>query len=185
MALKATVYRAELDVSDLDRQYYASHSLTLARHPSETEQRLMIRLLAFALFAAEDLTFGQGVSTDEEPDLWLRDATGRILHWIDLGTPDERLLRRACGRAEAVTLIGYGERSLAVWFERLRQDLERLDRLRILALSDADCDALSSLAQRNLKLTCTIQDGTVWLGDSERMIEITPRELQTRAGDRR
>ena len=95
MALKATIYKAAVQVADIDRGYYADHELTLARHPSETEPRLMLRLLAFALNAAEGLEFGRGISTDDEPDLWQRDATGRILHWIDLGLPDERRLRRA------------------------------------------------------------------------------------------
>ena len=114
MALKATIYKAAVQVADIDRGYYADHELTLARHPSETEPRLMLRLLAFALNAAEGLEFGRGISTDDEPDLWQRDATGRILHWIDLGLPDERRLRRAAGRADRVTLYAYGRRSLRI-----------------------------------------------------------------------
>jgi uncharacterized protein YaeQ len=184
VALKATVYRAELEVSDLDRGYYASHSLTLARHPSETEERLMIRLLAFALFADEDLAFGRGISTDDEPDLWLKDATGRIRHWIELGLPDERRLRRACGRADAVTLVAYAERAFALWREKNASELARLDRLRIVLVDDEAAAALERLADRNMKLTCTIQDGQVWLGNAERTVTIEPREIQT-PGNRR
>jgi uncharacterized protein YaeQ len=182
MALKATVYRAELEISDIDRGYYASHSLTLARHPSETEQRLMVRLLAFALFADEALTFGKGISTDDEPDLWLRDDTGRIRHWIELGLPDERRLRRAAGRADAVTLLAYGERAFGLWREKNAAELARLDRLRLLSLSDAEATALEQLADRNLRLTCTIQDGQVWLGDATRTVTVAPRVVQAPRG---
>jgi uncharacterized protein YaeQ len=98
MALKATVVKAELQVSDMDRHYYASHNLTLAQHPSETDERLMVRLLAFALNADERLEFGKGLSSDDEPDLWRRDYTGDIELWIDLGQPDESRIRKASGR---------------------------------------------------------------------------------------
>lgn len=184
MALKATVYRAELEVSDLDRHYYASHALTLARHPSETEERLMLRLLAFALFADEQLAFGRGISTDDEPDLWLKDATGRIRHWIELGQPDERRLRRACGRADSVTLIGYGERAFALWLEKNAAELARLPRLRILLVDDVDAAAVEGLADRNLRLTATIQDGQIWVGDATRTVTVTPRIIQQPAEGR-
>ena len=178
MALKATVYRAELDVSDLDRGYYASHTLTLARHPSETEERLMIRLLGFALFADEHLEFGRGLSTEDEPDLWLKDATGRIRHWIEVGLPDERRLRRAAGRADAVTLIAYPERAFALWRDKNADQLTRLERLQILLLTDASAAELESLVERNMKLTCTLQEGQVWIGDRERTVAIEPRVIQ-------
>ena len=100
MALKATIFKASLQVSDMDRKYYAEHALTLARHPSETDERMMLRVLAFALNAHEHLAFGKGLSDTDEPDLWQKDLTGRILHWIDVGQPDEKRLIRASGRAD-------------------------------------------------------------------------------------
>jgi uncharacterized protein YaeQ len=181
MALKSTVYRAELAVSDIDRGYYAEHMLTLARHPSETEGRLMVRILAFALFADPQLAFGRGISTDDEPDLWQKDDTGRILHWIDVGIPDERRLRRACGRADAVTLLAYGARAFALWWEKNARELTRLERLGILALDDAATAGLERLADRNMRLDCTIQDGQVWLGDGNRTVTLEPRTV-LRAG---
>jgi uncharacterized protein YaeQ len=182
MAQKATVYRAELAVADVDRGYYADHVLTLARHPSETEERLMVRLLGFALFAADELQFGRGISTDDEPDLWHKDPTGRILHWIEVGIPDERHLRRAAGRAEEVTLIAYGERAFRLWWEQNAPELARQARLRVIELDDAATAELERLASRNMRLTCTIQDGQVWLGDATRTVTIEPRTLQRPAG---
>src|SRR4051812_23966911 len=110
MAQSSTTYKAELAISDMDRHYYGTHALTIARHPSETEERLMVRLLAFALFADERLQFGKG-SAEDEPDLWRKDLTGDILEWIDLGQPDEQRIRKACGRARQVIVINYGGRA--------------------------------------------------------------------------
>ena len=175
MALRATVYKCTLDVSDLDRSYYGSHELTLARHPSETEERLMLRLLAFALYADEGLAFGRGLSTDDEPDVWLRDATGNVLHWIELGLPDERWLRRAAGRARQVTLIAYGERALGPWLERNGPTLHRLGTLDIKLIADSDIARLGACCSRNLQVSCTVQDGRIWFSAGAETLEL---ELQ-------
>ncbi len=119
MALKATIFKVELQVADMDRSYYGDHALTIARHPSETDERMMLRVLAFALHAGPDLAFGKGLSTDDEPDLWQRDLTGAIALWIDVGQPDEKLLRRACGRAREVVVYAYG-RGVDLWWDRAR-----------------------------------------------------------------
>jgi len=99
MASNATIYKTTIQIADMDRQYYQDHVLTLARHPSETDERMMVRLLAFALHAHEALSFGRKVSAEEEPALWLKDLTGAIDLWIEVGQPDEKIIRRACGRA--------------------------------------------------------------------------------------
>ena len=129
MALKATIHKVELAVSDMDRGYYATHALTLARHPSETSERLMVRLLAFALYADETLEFGRGLSADDEPTLWKKDLTGNIEHSIDVGLPDERLLRTAAGRARHVTLVNYGGRGARLWWTANHAALDRLENL--------------------------------------------------------
>ena len=115
MALKATIFKAALQIADMDRGYYAEHPLTIARHPSETDERMMLRVLAFALHAGPGLAFGRGLSTDDEPDLWQRDLTGAIRLWIDVGLPDEKLVRRACGRADEVVVYAYG-RGADLWW---------------------------------------------------------------------
>lgn len=177
MALKSTVYRAELQVSDIDRGYYADHSLTLARHPSETEERLMIRVLAFALYASDSLEFGRGVSTDDEPDLWQKDPTGAIEHWIELGLPDERRLRRAAGRAARVTLLAYGQRAFHVWWRKNQGDLARLDKLEVWSLPDGVVADLGRLASRNMRLQAVVQDGQVVLSDAAASVTIEPARM--------
>lgn len=167
MAAKATIYKAELQVTDLDRHYYASHALTLAQHPSETETRLLVRLLAFALHADERLEFGRGLSTDEDPDLWQRDYSGQVERWIEVGQPDESRIRKACGRARAVLVIGYSGRGFALWWEKNATALARCSNLTVLELPAGTAESLAALLSRGMKLQCLIQDGDVQLmGDA-------------------
>ena len=178
MALKATIFKVELQVADMDRGYYGDHALTIARHPSETDERMMVRVLAFALHAGPDLAFGRGLSTDDEPDLWQRDLTGAIALWIDVGLPDEKLLRRACGRAREVVVYAYG-RGVDMWWDRTRPALERTRNLRVASVPVATGIDLARLAQRTMELQCTIQEGHVWLGNREATVEVA---LTTLAG---
>ena len=178
MALKSTVYKVDLQIADMDRQYYQQHSLTLARHPSETEERLMVRLLAFALYATERLEFGQGLSTDDEPDLWLKDLTGAIELWIDVGLPDERQIRKACGRAQQVVLLTYGGRSADLWWEQNRSKLERQQNLSVINLPNTE--ALGELATRGMQVSCNVQDGQLWLSSEAGSVEISPHPLLLR-----
>jgi len=174
MAQRATVYRADLTVSDLDRGVYSQHALTLARHPSETEERLMVRLLAFALHADDALEFGRGLSTEDEADLWQRDATGAIELWIDVGLPAEKDLRKACGRAREVVVLAYGARRVEQWWSDNAAALSRLANLQVLTLAAAETEALQALAARSMTLTCTVQDGHVWLADERTTVEVAP-----------
>ena len=171
MALKATIFKAALQIADMDRGYYADHALTIARHPSETDERMMLRVLAFALHAGPGLEFGKGLSTDDEPDLWQRDLTGRILLWVDVGLPDEKLVRRGCGRADEVVIYAYG-RGAELWWERSRSALERARNLRVLSVPVATSQELARLAQRSMQLQCTIQEGHVWLSDQDGAVEV-------------
>ena len=175
MALKSTVFKATLNVTDLDRGYYAEHSFTLARHPSETDERMMVRVLAFALFANERLEFGKGLSTTEEPALWLRDYGGEIRLWIEVGLPDERVLRKAAGRADEVVLLAYGGRAAELWWAKEGAALARLDKLRVLMLDAEQSAALATLVERSMQLQCTIQDGQVWFTDGRQTVLVEPR----------
>ncbi|HSX62957.1 MAG TPA: YaeQ family protein [Tahibacter sp.] len=165
MALSATIHKIDLQVSDIDRHYYATHALTLARHPSETEERLMLRVLAFALNAHEALAFGKGLSDTDEPDLWRKDLTGAIEQWIELGQPDEQRLRQAAGRSPDVRVYGYG-RAAPIWWDKQAAALQRICQLQVYEVDAATCSALVAIAARKLDLQCLIQDGVVQiLGD--------------------
>lgn len=167
MALKATIFKAELQIADMDRQYYHDHALTIARHPSETDERMMVRLLAFACHADPALNFGKGLSDVDEPDLWKKDLTGAIELWIEVGQPDEKRLLKACGRAAQVVVFSYSSNS-SIWWSQINSRLERAKNLTVLNLASTISQALARLAQRNMQLQCTIQDGQLWLtGDSD------------------
>ena len=176
MALRATVYKCDLALSDIDRGVYGDFPLTLARHPSETEERLMVRLLAFVLFADAALEFGRGLSTEGEPDLWRRDPTGVIELWIDVGLPDERDLRKACGRARQVVVLAYGRRKSQQWWAANAEALARLPNLRVLALDDDVGEGLQALAARSMAITATVHDGHVWLATPTASAEIVPQQ---------
>lgn len=171
MALKSTVYKAELQLSDMDRNYYAAHALTLARHPSETDERMMMRLLAFALHADENLIFAKGLSDIDEPDLWLKDYTGAIKLWVEVGQPDERRLLKACGRAEHVVVYSYASNS-AIWWQGIGSRVERAKNLTVWNLPMATSQALEKMAQRTMQLQCTIQDSQLWLTDETQTVQV-------------
>jgi len=173
MAPNATIYRLELQVSDMDRHYYAEHSLTLAQHPSETPERLMVRLMAFALFADERLEFGRGLSTDEDPDLWQRDYTGDVLLWIDLGQPDESRIRKACGRAQQVVVVNYSGNGADIWWDKHRAALSRLKNLTVIDFTPETVARAVELLERSMRLTAMIQDGELQLMN-ERMSVLLP-----------
>ncbi|TSA12819.1 MAG: YaeQ family protein [Betaproteobacteria bacterium] len=172
MALKATIFKAELQIADMDRNYYHDHVLTIARHPSETDERMMVRLLAYALNASDALSFGKGLSADDEPDLWQKDLTGAIELWIDVGQPDERRVRRACGRARHVAIYSYGGYSAAIWWNQIGSALARTQNLIVASVPPAASQALARLAQRNMRLNCTIQDQQIWIGDANDRVQV-------------
>jgi len=174
MAPKATIHKAELQVSDMDRQYYATHALTLAQHPSETNERLMVRLLAFALHADERLEFGRGLSTDDEPDLWRKSLTGEIEQWIELGQPDEQRIRKACGRARQVIVVNYGGRSADIWWNKMEAGLARSKNLTVIDIPAAAVQALAALASRNIQLQCLVQDGHAQLLSDTATVTVEP-----------
>jgi uncharacterized protein YaeQ len=166
MALKSTIFKAELSVADISRSHYGDYALTIARHPSETDERMMVRLLAFALNASDTLAFGKGLSTEDEPDLWQRDLTGTIASWIDVGLPDEKDVRKACGRATEVHVYAYGGRAVALWWNKARDRLDALPRLRVSEVPMDASRALATMAARSMRLHCTIQEGNILLGDA-------------------
>jgi len=174
MAPKATVVKVELQVSDMDRHYYATHNLTLAQHPSETEERLMVRLLAFALYADERLEFGRGLSDEEEPALWRRDYTGEIEQWIDLGQPDESRIKKACGRSQQVVLVTYSGNAADIWWNKIAPSLSRLKNLSVVDIDSASVDAVTAMLGRGMRLTAMIQDGELQLMDTDRTVALRP-----------
>lgn len=178
MAQKATIYKADLSIADMDRHYYADHALTLALHPSETHARLMLRLVAYALNASEHLSFTRGLSAEDEPDIWQKSLSDEIELWIELGLPDERRLRKAAGRAKQVLVYAYGSRGQDVWWGKAAKEFNRIENLRVLALDDTTMNALEAMIERTMQLSCTVQDGDIWLSNGVNQVPISWRVLK-------
>ena len=174
MALNSTIYKAELQVSDMDRHYYATHALTIARHPSETEERLMVRLLAFALYADERLEFGKGISDEDEPALWRKAYTDEIELWIEVGQPDEARIRKACGRARQVVVINYGGNAAEIWWNKNAGALARNRNLTVLDIPAATVAGLVALLQRGMRLQALVQDGQLQLMNDTDAVAVDP-----------
>lgn len=171
MAAKATIYKALLNIANMDTHYYEEHNLTLAKHPSENDLRLMVRLVAFIFNANEDLVFCKGISEDDEPDLWQKSLGGEIELWIDLGQPDEKRIKKACGRSEKVIIYTYQEGMATSWFKQVENSLKRFNNLEVVYINfDADVE---NLAKRSMNLQANISDGELSLIDGEETVLIT------------
>jgi uncharacterized protein YaeQ len=178
MALKATIYKADLQIADMDRHYYADHALTIARHPSEADERMMVRVLMYALYAQEGIAFTKGLFDVDEPEVWVKDLTGTIKLWIDIGQPDETRLRKACGRADQVIAVCYSS-SCEVWWKQIENKLERLSNLTVLQLPAETSQTLAALAERSMQLQCMVQDGEVWISTDAARVAVDLKRLKT------
>ncbi len=178
MAQKATIYKVELSVFDMDRHYYETHKLTIAKHPSETDERMMVRLLAFALNAHEQLEMTKGISTEDEPDIWQKSLSDELELWIALGLPSEKVVRQSCAKAQKVVIYTYGGRTADVWWDKIQNSTTRFDNLQVMALSEQSTSELAGLADRSMKLQVNIQDGDVMVSAGDQIVYVTPTTLK-------
>jgi len=181
MALKATIYKAAVNVADLDRNQFLDATLTLARHPSETQERMMLRLLAWIKYANERLQFTRGLSAEEEPEAWLRNDHMGIDLWIELGLPDERRIKKACPQPAEVALFTYNSRAAEIWWQQNKNKCSQFNNLSVWYLDDEQLAKLSAFAGRTMILQATIQDGAIWLSDAENNLEIHLVAWQSRS----
>ena len=177
MALKATINKATIHLSDMDRHYYDTLQLTVAQHPSETNRRMMIRLIAFVLNANEHLQFGKGVSDEDEAAIWQINYSDEINLWIELGQLDEKRLKKACNQAKAVKLYCYGS-SVNTWWSQVELNMNKFERLSIEQFEPSTCEALVKLLSRNMEFQCSIQDGQLWLTSGEETLLIETIKLK-------
>ena len=170
MAQNATIYKVDLNVADMDRHHYDTYKLTVAKHPSETDERLMVRLLAFALNAHEQLEMTKGISTDDEPDIWQKSLSGELQLWIALGLPSEKIIRQSCAKSGDVIIYAYGGRPADIWWDKIKNSTTRFGNLRVVNLDAEDTTALAALVNRAMKVQVTIQDSDVMINIGETAI---------------
>jgi len=182
MAIKSTIFKAQVAVADIDHAYYADHALTLARHPSETDERMMVRLVALALNAHAlqtecggdgTLAFGAGLSDPDDPDVSLRDFTGRTRLWIEVGQPEEKPIAKACSKADRVVLYCF-HHAAEVWWRGIETKLTRLPKLEVYRIPTASSQALAALAERSMQLQATVQDGALMFGNDRGSVDVEP-----------
>jgi len=181
MAQNATIYKVELSVSDMDRHYYETHKLTVAKHPSETDERLMVRIVAFALNAHEHLEMTKGLSTDDEPDIWQKSLSGELDVWVALGLPSEKVMRQSCSKADKVIVYPYGGRTAEMWWGKIKNSTTRFDNLQVINFSETDTGALAKLASRAMKLQINIQDGEVMVSVGDSIVYVAPVKWKSAA----
>jgi uncharacterized protein YaeQ len=181
MAQNATIYKVELSVSDMDRHYYETHKLTVAKHPSETDERLMVRIVAFALNAHESLEMTKGLSTDDEPDIWQKSPSGELDVWVALGLPSAKLMRQSCSKAEKVIVYPYGGRAAELWWDKIKNSTNRFENLEVIGFSAKDTGELAKLARRTMKVQINIQDGELMVSVGESIVYMTPLKWKSAA----
>lgn len=181
MAQNATIHKVELSVADMDRHYYETHKLTVAKHPSETDERLMVRLLAFALNAAAQLEMTKGLSTEDEPDIWQKSLSGELELWVALGLPSEKVIRQSCSKSQKVTVYAYGGRQAEIWWDKIKGSSARFDNLQVVNLTQEDTAGLAGQASRSMRLQVNIQDGDVMVSVDGSILYVSPRTWKVAA----
>lgn len=176
MAEKATIYKANITLSDTDRHYYGELNLTIALHPSETLERMMVRLLAYCYCADENLSFTRGLSSVDEPDLWLKSDDGRILEWIEVGQPAPDRLKKACGQSVAVKVYTYG-RGMDVWWNTNASAINAMAKVSIQYFAADELLALTNLAEKTMNLTITIAENIAYIDSAAKSVSISPRAM--------
>ena len=181
MAQNATIYNVELSVSDMDRNYYETHKLTVAKHPSETDERLMVRIVAFAMNAHENLEMTKGISTEDEPDIWQKNLRGELDVWVVLGLPNEKVMRQSCSKADKVIVYPYGGRTAEIWWAKIKGSTTRFDNLQVIGFSEKDTGELAKLASRTMKLQVNVQDGEVMVNVGDSIVYVSPLKWKSAA----
>lgn len=161
----------------MDAHDYKSIAVTIAQHPSETDERMMVRLLAYVLHESERLIFGKGLSNDDEPALWEKSLSDEIVLWIDVGLPDKERVRKASHKADQVLIYVYGSNNATTWWQQNQKELKKFSNLSIFQIPADTSLAMSALADRSMNLTCMIQDGVIWLSNESDSVEIQLQPL--------
>jgi uncharacterized protein YaeQ len=179
--MKATIFKATIEFADMDRNVYMDHSVTLARHPSETDERLLVRLLAFVLNAPADndkgeIVFAKDLWNIDEPCIWQKDLTGQVVHWMEVGRPDDKRLLRVSARSSAVSVYSY-DSSTPIWWSGIASKMTRARNLTVWQIPSEQSEALARMAQRTMQLHVSVQDGAIWVSDEKQSVEVTPQKL--------
>jgi len=172
MALKSAIFKVDLDISNIDHNHYSQHNLTIARHPSETDLRMMLRVVVFACHASDTIQFTKGLCSSDEPDLWQKNMNDDIELWIELGQPDEKRIRKACSRAKNVIVYCYSTKSAAVWWKQAESKFSRYKNLTVRHIPEYQAELLATWVNRSMCIHAVIQDGVLTLTNENHVADI-------------
>jgi len=178
MAQKATIYKADVNLANMDLGVYLDQGLTVAQHPSETLQRMMLRIVAWAMHGNEQLSFTKGLSDEDEPDLWQVNYSDEIELWIDLGLPDEKRIKKGSVRAQQSVIFAYGENAAAQWWNQQKSTANKFNNLTVYLVNDETMTALADLVTRTMQLQFSISEGEIWLSCGEQSLLLGVTTLQ-------
>ncbi len=173
----STIYKAFVELSNLNSHTYESFNLTMAKHPSENESRMMYRLVSYLHESNKNLEFTRGLSSTDEPEVWEKGASGEVIHWIEMGEPDEKRIRKVCGKSQKVTIYTYNQNTAHLWFEKIKNKLIGNQKVKIYHIQNQE--DFEVLINRSMKLDCLIEDQSLYLSDELNRIEffIQPQNL--------
>lgn len=176
MALKPTIYKFRIALTDMNRDYYDSLNLTIAQHPSENEERMMARVLAFCLNATPDLQFTKGLSSIEEPDIWLKTLDDQIDLWIEAGEPDHERVKKATRLAKQVKVYSFNSKS-DVWWKQNQAKFAPL-KAQVVRFDSQGIQAFSQMTARTLDLGVMLSGETAYISADSQQCEVNWETLQ-------
>ena len=176
MAIKPTIYKMKISLSDFNRDYYGSLNLTLAKHPSETMERMMVRVLAFCLNAEEELSFTKGLSSIDEPDIWLKTIDGQISCWIEVVEPSVERIKKSTRLADKVKVYCFNSKS-DVWWKQSQDKINLLAAF-VFEFEWESVQRLSRFVTRTMDLSISISEDSLYVVTEQGECELTLKALK-------
>ena len=176
MALSSTIYKFSISLSDLDRNKFETLNLTVAQHPSETAERMMVRVLCYGLHAQEFLQFTKGLSTPELPDIWSQSLDGQTLLWLDVGEPNADRIKKATRGADDVWVYSFNSKS-DVWWSQEQSKFEPLA-VKVRQFSWGEVVSLAALLERKMDFSLTISGDLLYVATALGECELVLKSLQ-------
>lgn len=176
MAIKPTIYKLRMAISDFNRDYYDTVNLTIALHPSEKVERMMARIVAYCLNAQENMTFTKGLSEIEEPDIWVKALDDQISLWIDMGEPAPDRIKKSSRQAALVKVYSFNSKS-DTWWEQSKNKVQQYTNVQIYQLDWQQIQTLATFVQRSMDWSLSISGDTVYIAAENEGCEMLIKAL--------
>ncbi|WP_299659555.1 YaeQ family protein [uncultured Psychromonas sp.] len=176
MALKPTIFKMNINVSNLDQDLYETIPLTIAQHPSETTERMVTRILAFVLNNQEFLSFTKGLSEADDPDIWAKNYSDEFLLWVDVGEPGFERIKKACRQAKSVKVYTFNTKS-NVWWKQSLKDFSKIT-AQVYQFDFEQIQSFASLVERTMDFSITLTDNVFYIAADKGSCEVNLTTLK-------